>query len=199
MVQEAWEETATEQHDGEIKRLRGGVLYRTEGEVVMYNTEDKKAWYKHGERMENHFVSTVAPSIGIDVIINPEKKTNKYAHDLILDGTKRADLKHQGTPFFMAGRYDFNPMETVSFNKKDYERYKSIYPDIFVVFWVQWDKQSRYGVNVDAQNGVWIYSLDELGEQIKDAPLHTYQKRIKDKRGNAKDSYLIKLDSYRKT
>ena len=180
-------------------RLRGGVLYRTEGEVVMYNTEDKMAWYKHGERMENHFVSTVAPSIGIDVIINPEKKTNKYAHDLILDGTKRADLKHQGTPFFMAGRYDFNPMETVSFNKKDYERYKSIYPDIFVVFWVQWDKQSRYGVNVDAQNGVWIYSLDELGEQIKDAPLHTYQKRIKDKLGNAKDSYLIKLDSYRKT
>jgi len=162
---------------------------------VTYNTEDKEIWCKHGERMENHFVSTIAPSIGLDVIINPEKKTNKYAHDLILDGTKRADLKNQGTPFFMAGRYDCHPMETVSFNKKDYDRYKRLYPDIFVVFWVHWDKQSRYGVTVEAQRGVWIYSLDELVEQIKDAPLHTYQKRIKDKRGNAKDSYLIKLNS----
>jgi len=40
---------------------------------------------------------------------------------------------------------------------------------------------------------VWIFSLDELGEQIKNAPLHTYQKRVKDKKGNAKNSYLIKL------
>ena len=159
------------------------------------STEDKEVWYKHGEKMENHFVSTVAPSIGLDVIINPQKKTNKYAHDLILDGTKRADLKHQGTPFFMATRYDLNPRNTVSFNRKDYDRYKRLYPDIFVVFWVEWDKQSRYGVNVDAKNGVWIFSLDELGEQIKHAPLHTYQKRVKDKRGNAKDSYLIQLNS----
>ena len=162
---------------------------------MVRETDDKEAWCKHGEKMENHFVSTVAPSIGLDVIINPEKKTNKYTYDLILDGTKKADLKHQGTPFFMATRYDLIPNNTVSFNRKDYERYKKLYPDIFVVFWVQWDKQSRYGVNVDAQNGVWIFSLNELGEQINHAPLHTYQKRVKDKRGNAKDSYLIKLDS----
>ena len=93
----------------------------------------------------------------------------------------------------MAVRYDCDPMETVSFNKKDYDRYKELYPDIFVIFWVNWGKQSRYGVDVERKNGVWIFSLDELGKQIKNAPLHAYQKRIKDKKGNAKNSYLIKL------
>jgi hypothetical protein len=38
-----------------------------------------------------------------------------------------------------------------------------------------------------------VFSLDELGEQIKNAPLHVYQKRVKDKLGNAKNSYLITL------
>ena len=70
---------------------------------------------------------------------------------------------------------------------------KELYPDIFVIFWVNWGKQSKYGVDVEKKNGVWIFSLDELGEQIKNAPLHTYQKRVKDKKGNAKNSYLIKL------
>ena len=156
-------------------------------------TEDKEVWYRHGERIENLFVSTIAPSIGLDAVINPEKKTNKYAYDLVLDGTKKADLKNQSTPFFMAGRYGCDPMETVSFNKKDYDRYKELYPDILVIFWVSWGKQSGYGVDVGEKNGVWIFSLDELGEQIKNAPLHTYQKRIKDEKGNAKNSYLIKL------
>ena len=158
-----------------------------------YSTEDKEVWYKHGERIESLFVSTIAPSVGLDVIINPEKERNKYAHDLILDGYKKADLKNQGTPFFMSGRYGCDPMETVSFNKKDYDRYKKIYPDIFVIFWVNWGKQSRYGVDVGTKNGVWVFSLDELGEQIKNAPLHTYQKRVRDKLGNAKNSYLITL------
>jgi hypothetical protein len=93
----------------------------------------------------------------------------------------------------MSGKYGCDPMETVSFNKKDYDRYKKIYPDIFVIFWVNWGKQSRYGVDVGTKNGVWVFSLDELGEQIKNAPLHVYQKRVKDKLGNAKNSYLITL------
>ena len=74
----------------------------------MYNTEDKMAWYKHGERMENHFVSTVAPSIGIDVIINPEKKTNKYAHDLIL-GNKKSRLKTSRNSFLHGWKIRFQP------------------------------------------------------------------------------------------
>jgi hypothetical protein len=155
--------------------------------------QNKGAWCSYGEEIEKLFIKKVAPKIKLDVKINPEKKTNKYAHDLIMDGNKRADLKLQSRPFFKSAKYGCDPNETVSFNKKDYERYKKLYPDIKVIFWVNWKKETAYGVDVNEKNGIWIFTLKDIERQIKKAPLHEYKNRVNDNKGNAKDSYLLHL------
>ena len=164
---------------------------------VRYNEgldkEDKDLWCSYGEKVESLFVKEVAPKIELNVEINPEKKTNKYAHDLIMDGNKRADLKLQSRPFFMSAKYGCDPNKTVSFNKKDYDRYKKLYPDIHIIFWVNWKKESAYGVSVEKKNGVWIFIMKDIDDQIKTAPLHEYKNRVNDNKGNAKDSYLLHL------
>ncbi|MDO4705225.1 MAG: hypothetical protein Q4A98_03305 [Comamonadaceae bacterium] len=67
--------------------------------------------------------------------INPAKNMDKTAPDLIIDGAI-SDLKTQNTPFFTASRYGLDPRFAVTFNRKDYERYKRIYPSIVIYFWI---------------------------------------------------------------
>lgn len=169
----------------------------------MHDTEDKKWWVdQYGEEYERYFVTNIATKLSIPVDINPQKQRDKYAPDLtIRNGQGLADLKCQCTPFFKTGQfYSMDPTYTVTFNKKDYERYKDNYPGIIVIFWVHWrvhnwtDRRgNRYTVR--PVNGVWACKIMDIVTRVEKnmAPLHEYIRRKGDTSGNAKDSYLLNL------
>lgn len=161
------------------------------------STEDKLAWCAEGQREEQDFVNTVVPHLHRDIIINPEKKTNPYAIDLVDRGQGRyADLKKQTTPFFTAAGKDprYDPRFTVTFNRKDYERYRELYPGCDIYYWVDWQQLSGYGVSIQPLTGVWVASFASMAALIESGQLylHQYDHRKTDD-VNAKDSYLFDL------
>ena len=87
------------------------------------NNQDRFAYYKLGERYENKFVD-ICKAHNIDAGINPEKETNPYAPDLIMNG-KVSDLKTQTLPFFKSKeKFNIPPEDAITLNRKDVERYK---------------------------------------------------------------------------
>lgn len=177
---------------------------------VIHNTEDKDWWLIHGANLEKRFVENVCPEIRLDGIINPEKEQDPTVPDLIVNG-RLADLKTQNTPFFTASRYNkkeggkkvpFDPTYTVTFNRKDYLRYRKLYPDIDIYFWVQW-KVTKYNmknggvINVSPLSGIWYVGFKELMNDIKDGkyPLHSYLRRGGDM-VNATESYVLDLNDF---
>lgn len=159
------------------------------------NHNNKSEWCREGVTREELFVNEVAPLFSLSAKINPEKQLgDKFAPDLIVQG-HISDLKCQNTPFFTASRYGKSPSNTIGLNRKDVERYSNLYPWIHLYFWVKWERQENYGVEVRPVNGVWFSTLFDIKELIVNhkAPLHVYEKRADDTSGNAKDSYLISL------
>ncbi len=166
----------------------------------MHNTEDKAWWVLEGARLEQKFVENVSPKIGLKAIINPDKEKDPFAPDLLVDADQKlADLKTQNTPFFKAKElYGLDPQYTVTFNKKDYQRYTEKYKGITIIFWVCWTdvskKISDITYTVQPMVGVWRCTLEDVEGFVNEgAPLHEYQRRKEDKDGNARDSYLFDL------
>jgi hypothetical protein len=162
-------------------------------------TENKLLYVKLGQVYEQAFVDKVAPYIGLKAIINPEKATNPYTYDLIVEG-KPADLKHQQTCFWLSkAKFGIAPEYCVSFNLKDYLRYKSLYGDIglMIYFWVERTQtQAVFGsktYSCPALHGVWEIEFTKLANLIEagELPLHEYERRKDDTRGNAKASYVL--------
>lgn len=155
------------------------------------STEDKSWWVAEGAALERVFVAAVAPGLGIAARINPEKAVNPYAPDLLLE-RRLADLKVQSTPFFLAARYGFDPATTVTFNRKDWERYRRRYPEIELVFWLDWQETTGYGVRIPYVGGVWTCPFRRIDAMIAGgAPEHGYQRRRADVSGNGKSSFLL--------
>lgn len=173
-----------------------------------HNTEDRSWWYKYGEEGESEFVRAICPNYSLDGKINPVKETDPTVPDLIVDG-KLSDLKAQKTPFFTAGNYAMNvsgksvyydPSFTVTFNKKDYIRYSTKYPEIDIYFWVDWTDcffttLGGRRIDVKSTSGVWKIEFKKLKELIESNRyyLHAYKRRYNGDR-NAKESYLIDLN-----
>lgn len=167
---------------------------------TIFNTEDRKLWYEWGSNKEDVFVEEVAPMLGLDIIINPEKLTNPTVIDLYdRKNNVYCDLKVQDTPFFTAHRYKYlgayyNPTYTVTFNQKDYENYKTNYDNPYIFFWVNWQQLEGYGTTVEPINGIWRASFNDMALAIEKGKvhLHNYIHRVNDD-FNAKNSYLFSL------
>lgn len=87
------------------------------------NNQDRFSYYKLGEKYEDKFVQ-ICQAHNIDAIINPEKETNPYAPDIYVN-QKLSDLKTQTLPFFKSeSKFNISPMDTITLNRKDVERYK---------------------------------------------------------------------------
>ena len=173
-------------------------LYNSKGEIVKHeDLQDKASWCEKGRSSEDVFVKKYGNELNL--IINPEKKWNKYTVDLKNIQTENfADLKTQHTPFFQAlERYSIDPQYAVTFNKKDYLRYSEFYPDIEVYFWVEWlatkFENEHKAIEVNPMDGVWKISFDNIKDIVDDAPLHYYGQRIFDTSGNSKGSYVFDL------
>lgn len=160
---------------------------------VAHDTEDKAWWCLHGVEKELSFVELCNAHLKIDAQINPEKETNRYAPDLVVKGVV-SDLKTQNTPFFSAKRYGMNPERTVTFNRKDYVRYKQYYPSIDIYFWVEWTQTTWKDLSVQYLAGIYRLPFKEIAQLIEaGAKEHSYQKRVNDQI-NAKSSFLLNLD-----
>lgn len=169
------------------------------------DTENKKWWVIHGKELEKAFVKNIAPNIGLNAVINPEKETNYCAPDMIVDG-RLAELKCCMTPFFTAGKRvsawgkPSEPLTTVTFDRKDYLRYKEQYPDLDIYFWVSWadsEYKTAQGeiIRVRGLEGVWFIPFKKLSKLIEMGkyPLHEYMNRKDDTNGNSKECYLVDL------
>jgi hypothetical protein len=175
-------------------------------------TEDKAWWVKAGLTREHDFVERVLPGLGIEARMNPAKEHNPFTADLLVQG-RLADLKCQRAPFFTAKKFRagtqwLDPQWTVTFNRNDYERYTERYPNIEIFFWVDWLPPKKegvpwsrwnpiedYGECVSPLTGVWATTLIAIRRYVDTfgAPLHAYQQRVDDQRGNARESYLFDL------
>jgi len=93
--------------------------------------------------------------------------------------------------------YNLDPQYVVTFNRKDYLRYRRLYPGITIYFWLDWQVRElligRSAFAVAPLAGVWRAPFAQLAALIEQriAPLHTYQRRHRDLQGNAKESYLV--------
>lgn len=163
----------------------------------MHDTEDKEHWCKHGEKIEDYFLENIVPLLPYDIIKNPEKVDNPYLPDFSLNGNL-CDLKAQNTPFFKADDfYGIDPKYAVSFNHKDYRNYIRNYPNIGIFFFINWTTlEMDFGhriCRVEPLIGVWMIGIKKIHSMIDDLPSHSYQKRVNDKKGNAKNSYGLDL------
>lgn len=182
--------------------------YVVERNAAVFNTEDRAQWYGYGEALENDFIRDYVPRIGRDIRINPEKATNPTVIDFMdytdVPAGAPCDLKTQKTPFFTSARYTYtdadgravryDPMWTVTFNRKDYEKYSREYPDCKIYFHAGWE-QSVYGnLTVDTLDGVWVADFSAMCRLIEQGQvaLHAYQNRQDDDH-NARCSYLFDL------
>lgn len=170
-------------------------------DFVPHDTEDKNWWCHHGENLEVSFVEICREQLHLDMQINPEKAKDRYAPDLIVhDGEKYiiADLKTQNTPFFTASRYGMDPRYAVTFNRKDYTRYKTRYPDIVIFFWLDWVQTRWKDQEVAPLAGIFQCPFRFLLDEIEkgNAKEHFYLARKYDTAGNAKSSFLFDVRSF---
>lgn len=159
----------------------------------MKDTEDRKIYYKIGERRERSFINLYGDKLNL--IINPAKRMDKTALDFFnREDQMLSDLKDQSTPFFMAGKkYGIDPKFAVTFNKKDRDRYieKTYGSDIYIYFWTRWKEEERYGVKIPNTDRVYRINFNKLLNYLTEDKLHQYERRKTDNRPNAKSSYVV--------
>jgi hypothetical protein len=164
-----------------------------------YDTEGKDWWTDYGTELERRFLEEVAPKLRLPFRRNPDKEHDPTLPDFLV-GEELADLKCQNTPFFKARQlYGLEPATTVTFNVKDYDRYLRRWPEIWVYFYVRWEtlcyRDGPQTITVPFVHGVWRARIGCIRELVESgrAPRHPYRRRRADRRGNARDSYLVSL------
>lgn len=143
--------------------------------------DDKMAWVEYGRNLEDDFVDE---QMFDDVLIgiNPAKDDNPFTYDMRIE--MPCDLKSAKTPWRKSQEmFGIDPRHAVSINQKDLRRYARLYPNIVILFDVQYE---------DYQAVHWA-TLDMMRMMLKDGrmSLHTYGARIDDRQGNAKASYVF--------
>ncbi|WP_300667078.1 hypothetical protein [Fluviicola sp.] len=165
--------------------------------IEHHDLQDKLRWCVDGETKEQAFVRRYGLELGYQM--NPTKVTDPYAPDLLFTKDNLlTDLKSQHTPFFKSqSLYGIEPTYAVVFNVKDKERYIEHYPNIDILYYIEWValKADIYGKSfqVNPLVGVYRISFKNLLTILDDKKIHKYQQRVGDTKGNARDSYVIDI------
>ena len=162
----------------------------------MISTEDKQAWCDYGDEAERHFAAGRLFELGLGGHINPQKGTNPYVHDLFVQFP--SDLKTVRTPLFKSMElYGIDPQYAVTFNHKDADRYKELYPNIIVIFDIRWSNCSKNIDGVDYSVKNMHLTVAGFLTDIRNAILKSgskridYSRRVEDTNGNAKASWVF--------
>lgn len=146
----------------------------------MTSNQDKQWWCDLGVELEHEFIKREFSQAGVKM--NPSKSGDPYTHDFIIG--LPCDLKTVRTPWKKSHEFwGIDPRNAVSINRKDLIRYARLYPNIVIIFDVQFDdhKTVRWAT-------LWMmHRLKQEGKLHQ----HFYQARIDSKDGNAKSSYVF--------
>ena len=160
------------------------------------DTEDKQGWCSYGEDTEKSFAGTRLLDLGLGGFVNPQKKNDKYTHDLFVQFP--CDLKTVRTPLFKAKEmFNIDPQYAVTFNEKDGKRYSELYPNIIVIFDILWDDCSKVINDVEYRVKPMHITVSGFLKDIKQAIIASglakidYAKRVNDTQGNAKTSWVF--------
>lgn len=167
-----------------------------------HDTEDKSYWVnQYGTKKEIEFCNLMNSIGGYSTIPNPSKQFDKYAPDILVNGAL-SDLKYCGTPFYTARKYHgLDPQFVITFDDKDYLRYKSKYPEILIYFWVEYpDASGQFGgesISIRKVNHIFEIPFNRMMQYIElgGIPHHTYKRRLADEIGNSRGSYLFDIRS----
>ena len=94
--------------------------------------------------------------------------------------------------------HGIDPQYAVTFNKKDAARYRLKYPNIVVIFDVRWDQlewTDKHGTvyKVEPMHATYAGFLDDIKNAVMKGgnQVVTYQRRVNDTSGNAKESFVF--------
>lgn len=159
-------------------------------------TEDKKAWCSAAEAQERAFAVNRLFDLGLSGAVNVEKRADPFTHDLFVNFP--ADLKSVSTPLFKAQElYGIDPQYAVTFNIKDGKRYAEKYPNIIVIFDINWaeteKEMSGQMYRVNKMHETYAGFLDDIRRAIRlDGNKQIeYSRRVDDTNGNAKASWVF--------
>lgn len=165
----------------------------------MHDTEDKQWWMRAGQMRRVAFAELIAPTLGLPVELNPANDADHTQAELFVGGVP-CDLQCPTTPFFKAEElYGIPVKHAVTWNRVDYQRYLDGGGGIDLLWWVHWDETQkvigRRPYSTAFLTGVWRVPYEAIAERIRSGktPLHVYKRRVGDKRGNAKESYILDL------
>jgi hypothetical protein len=160
------------------------------------DTENKQDWCASAIPQENAFAINRLFDLGLSGNINLSKKTDVYTHDLFISFP--SDLKSVQTPLFKAKElFGIDPQYAVTFNKKDAVRYRNLYPNIIVVFDINWkETQADLGGTIYRVNPMHMTVagfLSDIRRAIVKSGTKTieYRRRVDDQSGNAKESWVF--------
>ena len=160
------------------------------------DTENKQEWCDYGDDAERSFAAGRLFQLGLGGHINPQKKTNPYVHDLYVQFP--SDLKTVRTPLFKSMElYGIDPRYAVTFNHKDAERYKELYPNIIVIFDILWNNCHKDLSGVKYQVADMHLTVAGFLSDIRNAIVKSgshridYARRVEDTNGNAKSSWVF--------
>lgn len=143
--------------------------------------DDKAAWVEHGRKLEDDFVDG-REFDDVLIGINPAKDDNPFTYDMRIE--MPCDLKSAKTPWRKSQEmFGIDPRYAVSINQKDLRRYFRLYPNIVVLF----------DVDYPEYRAVHWATLDLMRLMLDggDMVLHEYGARMDDRQGNAKASYVF--------
>lgn len=150
-------------------------------------------WYRVGEKCEHAFV-TKMNQLGVECLINPDKRANKKLPDLIVNG-RLADLKAQMAHFYNSEKlYGIPPTKVFTINRKDIQYYTTCYPDLDVYIWLMKQPLVKGKRVLPAIDEVWHAHIKTLAELCETAPEHSYRYRT-DSSGQAKSSFVLSTDN----
>jgi hypothetical protein len=183
-------------------------LFRLEGskyvETSFDDLDNKAFWCNLGNKKEEAFVAFVREKTlpGYSIQIHPEKRTNPYHPDLLVNNNHIGEVKIKNSPLFMARRYGVNPQYALTMDLKDsfnYCRWLARRVDIKVFLWVKWEahKMEWNGsvYSVEPMEGVWVVDFSKLRkwELRFPPPIHWYKEKFRQPRSYAQDEWAREL------
>ena len=155
----------------------------------MHNTEDKKWWIEYGVKKEAEFLQWCEER---NLYAGLQKSSAPVYYPEFTYQGRYLDLKTVQTPFFMAGKkYGIDPNFAITLNTQDVLDCTHKYPKCQIIFDIDWESTTQFGVSVKARKEIRFLSYEKMQELIKEAPIHQYHKRGDDLQGNAKGSYIL--------
>ncbi len=147
------------------------------------DNENKLEWCVYGEQLELDFINN---HIFKDTVlcINPEKDSNKFTFDMRINFP--CDLKSRNTPWRLSQKlFGISSTYAVTIDRKDLQRYRKLYPNICIVF----------DINYPDYKNIHFGFISDFSKMIGDNALHLhqYKSRVNDNQGNAKECYVFDI------